>query len=85
MKGNPVKIILLRNQEVIADLVLDLTIEKGTIHPDHQEEDSQGLLHVGMEGIDQGHQGMITDQDRETKIVDKTSRQTNYPLTKSLN
>ena len=85
MKGILVKTNLLRNQEVIADLVLDLTIEKGMICPGHQEEDFQGLLHVDTEGIDQGLQGMITDQDKEIKIVGQTISHRNFLLTKSLN
>jgi len=86
-----VKITLLKrkvfHQEVIvieADHAPLLIVDK-EIDLDHQEEDSQGLHLAGTKGIDQDLQDMIKDQDRETKIVDKTSRQTNYPLTKSLN
>jgi len=63
-----------------------LHLNKDTeINLDHQEEDSQGLHHVGIKEIDQDLQGMIKDQDSETKILDKISFLINYHLCKSLN
>ena len=63
-----------------------LHLNKDTeIDLDHQEEDSQGLHHVGIKGIDQDLQGMIKDQDSETKMLIKTPCLINYHLCKSLN
>ena len=63
-----------------------LHLNKDTeIDLDHQEEDSQGLHHVGIKEIDQDLQGMIKDQYSETKILDKTPCLINYHLCKSLN